>query len=47
VAQFGTQHDLWPRLLGIAFSWFDIASYTVGVLVGVFVDKLVLDPLGT
>ena len=31
-------------VLGSVFSWFDIAAYAVGVLLGVIVDKLVFDP---
>jgi hypothetical protein len=31
-------------VLGSTFSWFDLAAVAVGVLVGVFVDKLVFHP---
>jgi uncharacterized protein DUF2809 len=33
-------------VLGSVFSWFDIAAYAVGVVLGVIVDKLILDPSG-
>lgn len=31
-------------VLGSGFSWFDIAAYAVGILLGVIVDKLIFDP---